>query len=328
LLAIPFFILAGTIMERGGIASRIVDLAQALVGWIPGSLYGVSTVTGTGFAAISGSGSADTAAISSMMIPQMRKRNYDIDVGAALIAAAGSLAPIIPPSIFMIVIATLVFAAVTLSVTSAFSTEEPGGGRPATAPQITTDSVPSAIVGEEYRLILSVRGGDGAYTWSMPDGALPQGLELDGGGVVHGVPARPQTAQAKVEVTDGAGRTAQRDLVFDARPAGRADTAVRAPRIAPKVTLLDDAVAGRDYRHVFRPDQGDPPYTWRITGAPPRGLRFAPDGTLAGRPAEAETAAFTARGGVHRLPQRGDRLPLRRRHLLRRTPGEGRRRPR
>lgn len=107
IMAIPFFVLTGLIMERGGIASRIVDLAQALVGWIPGSLYGVSTVTGTGFAAISGSGSADTAAISSMMIPQMRKRNYDIDVGAALIAAAGSLAPIIPPSIFMIVIATL-----------------------------------------------------------------------------------------------------------------------------------------------------------------------------------------------------------------------------
>lgn len=193
----------------------------------------------------------------------------------------------------LIVIATLMFVAVILSVTSAFSTQEPGGGRPATAPQITTDSVPSAIVGEEYRLILSVRGGDGSYTWSVPDGALPQGLELDGGGVVHGVPARPQTAQAKVEVTDGAGRTAQRDLVFDARPAGRADSAVQAPRIATKVTLLDDAVAGRDYRHVFRPDQGDPPYTWRITGAPPRGLRFAPDGTLAGRPAEAGTAAFT-----------------------------------
>src|SRR5690606_8683771 len=107
IMAIPFFVLTGLIMERGGIARRIVDLAQALVGWFPGSLYGVSTVTGTGFAAISGSGSADTAAISSMMIPQMRKRNYDIDVGAALIAAAGSLAPIIPPSIFMIVIATL-----------------------------------------------------------------------------------------------------------------------------------------------------------------------------------------------------------------------------
>lgn len=107
IMAIPFFVLTGLIMERGGIASRIVDLAQAMVGWIPGSLYGISTVTGTGFAAISGSGSADTAAISSMMIPQMRKRNYDIDIGAALIAAAGSLAPIIPPSIFMIVIATI-----------------------------------------------------------------------------------------------------------------------------------------------------------------------------------------------------------------------------
>lgn len=107
IMAIPFFILAGLIMEHGGIARRIVDLATSLVGWIRGSLFGVATVTGTGLAAISGSGSADTAAVASIMIPEMKRRRYDIDVAGCLIAAAGTLAQIIPPSIMMVIVATL-----------------------------------------------------------------------------------------------------------------------------------------------------------------------------------------------------------------------------
>lgn len=107
IMAIPFFVLTGIIMEKGGIARRIVDLAQALVGWVTGSLFGVAVVTGTGLAAISGSGSADTAAVSAMLVPEMRRRGYDVDFGAGLIAAAGALAPIIPPSVFMIVLATI-----------------------------------------------------------------------------------------------------------------------------------------------------------------------------------------------------------------------------
>ncbi|WP_370158571.1 TRAP transporter large permease subunit, partial [Salipiger bermudensis] len=105
LMAIPFFVASGLLMEAGGIARRFVNLAGALVGWITGSLYLVSIVTGTGLAAISGSGSADTAAISAVMTPEMRKRGYDIDLASAVIAASGSLASVIPPSIVMIVIA-------------------------------------------------------------------------------------------------------------------------------------------------------------------------------------------------------------------------------
>ncbi len=105
LMAIPFFVASGLLMEAGGIARRFVNLASALVGWITGSLYLVSIVTGTGLAAISGSGSADTAAISAVMTPEMRKRRYNIDLASAVIAASGSLASIIPPSIVMIVIA-------------------------------------------------------------------------------------------------------------------------------------------------------------------------------------------------------------------------------
>ena len=69
LMAIPFFVTAGIVMEAGGIARRFVDLAAALVGWITGSLFLVAIVTGTGLAAISGSGSADTAAVGSILMP-------------------------------------------------------------------------------------------------------------------------------------------------------------------------------------------------------------------------------------------------------------------
>ncbi len=107
IMAIPFFVFAGIIMERGGIAQRIIDFATALVGWITGSLLMVSVVAGTGLAAISGSGSADTAATSSIMLPEMRRRGYDIDFAAGIMAAAGTLGPIIPPSIMMVVLATI-----------------------------------------------------------------------------------------------------------------------------------------------------------------------------------------------------------------------------
>ncbi len=107
IMAIPFFVLAGLVMERGGIARRFIDFAAALVGWITGSLLFVSVVACTGFSAISGSGSADTAAIGSMTLPQMRKRGYDIDFATAMLAAAGCIGPVIPPSIMMVVYATI-----------------------------------------------------------------------------------------------------------------------------------------------------------------------------------------------------------------------------
>ena len=105
-MAIPFFVLAGVIMEQGGIARRIIELSVALVGWITGSLLIVATIAGVCMAAVSGSGAAATAAISSIMLNEMRQRSYDIDFSAGLMAAAGTLGPVIPPSIMMVVLAT------------------------------------------------------------------------------------------------------------------------------------------------------------------------------------------------------------------------------
>jgi len=107
IMAIPFFVIAGLVMDAGGISRRIVALADALVGWITGSLLLVSVLAATGMGAISGSGSADTAAISSIMQPEIKRRGYDPDYTAAIIAAGGSLAAIIPPSLLMVVICTI-----------------------------------------------------------------------------------------------------------------------------------------------------------------------------------------------------------------------------
>jgi C4-dicarboxylate transporter DctM subunit len=99
LLAIPFFMLSGTLMGYGGISKRIVDFAESLVGWITGGLAMVTVLACMVFAAISGSGPATVTAIGSFMIPAMREKKYDGSLAAALTAAAGSIGVIIPPSI-------------------------------------------------------------------------------------------------------------------------------------------------------------------------------------------------------------------------------------
>ena len=102
LMAIPFFIIAGSLMENGGISKRIVAFANSLVGHFPGG-FGLAVVVASAFfAAMTGSGAACVAAIGGMMIPAMVDNGYDKDFACALQAAGGSLGPIIPPSILMV----------------------------------------------------------------------------------------------------------------------------------------------------------------------------------------------------------------------------------
>ena len=103
LLAIPLFILAGALMEVGGTARRLVDFASAVVGGFRGGLGHVTVLSSMFFAGISGSASADTAAVGSVMIPAMKRKGYDGPFAAALQAGAGALGPIIPPSVLMVI---------------------------------------------------------------------------------------------------------------------------------------------------------------------------------------------------------------------------------
>ncbi len=104
LLAIPLFILAGQIMGQGGIARRIVDLAMVFVGRIRGGLGMVSILSTMLFSGISGSSSADTAAIGSITLPAMKAKGYPKRFATALVAAAGGTASLVPPSIDFIII--------------------------------------------------------------------------------------------------------------------------------------------------------------------------------------------------------------------------------
>ena len=102
LLAIPFFILAGSIMTRGGIARRLIEFVNALVGWFPGGLGMAGILACIFFAAISGSSPATVVAIGSIMIPALIKAGYGEKFSLGLITVSGSLGIVIPPSIPMI----------------------------------------------------------------------------------------------------------------------------------------------------------------------------------------------------------------------------------
>ncbi len=104
IMAVPLFMLAGGLMDKGGMSRRIVEFASACLCFVRGSLGMVTVMASMVFAGISGSSTADTAAVGSIMLPAMRQRGYDMRFAAALQAAGGAIGPVIPPSILMIVI--------------------------------------------------------------------------------------------------------------------------------------------------------------------------------------------------------------------------------
>jgi tripartite ATP-independent transporter DctM subunit len=112
LMAVPLFMFTGTIMEAGGISRRIIDFANALVGWLPGGMAAVTIISAMFFAGISGSAAADAAAVGAILIPAMKKSGYESDFAAAVQASGGSIGVIIPPSIPMIIFGFLTGASI------------------------------------------------------------------------------------------------------------------------------------------------------------------------------------------------------------------------
>lgn len=116
LMAIPFFMLSGEIMGKGGLARRIVDFSNLMVGRLPGGLGYVAILASMIFAGLSGSAVADAAALGGLLVPLMIRNKYNTERATGLVCAGAVIAPIIPPSIPMIVLAT----SVGLSVTQGF----------------------------------------------------------------------------------------------------------------------------------------------------------------------------------------------------------------
>ena len=107
LIAVPFFIFAGDLMAKGKVSKVLVEFAEALLGMIKGGLSIVSVLAGMFFAAISGSGAATTAAVGATLIPELKVRGYNESKAAALIAAAGTIGVVIPPSVPMVLYAVI-----------------------------------------------------------------------------------------------------------------------------------------------------------------------------------------------------------------------------
>lgn len=116
LLAIPFFLLAGELMNAGGLSKRIVEFAVACVGHIRGGLGIVAVIAAVVMASLSGSAAADSAALAAILIPMMREAGYNVPRSAGLMAAGGVIAPVIPPSIAFIIFGV----AANVSITALF----------------------------------------------------------------------------------------------------------------------------------------------------------------------------------------------------------------
>ena len=107
LIAVPFFIFSGDLLAGGKISKVLVEFCESLLGMIKGGLSVVSVLAGMFFAAISGSGAATTAAVGATLVPELKKRGYREDSAAALVAAAGTIGVVIPPSVPMVLYAVI-----------------------------------------------------------------------------------------------------------------------------------------------------------------------------------------------------------------------------
>ncbi len=138
LMAGPLFMIAGRLMETGGLSRRIVDLADALVGWLPGGLAAVAVVAAMLFGGISGSAAADTAAVGALLIPAMIRKGYHPALAGAVQAAGGSIGVVIPPSIPMNLFGVLTGASIgelfAAGCCRAAHGPDPGGGHHSAGP--------------------------------------------------------------------------------------------------------------------------------------------------------------------------------------------------
>ena len=120
LLAFPLFVLAGALMETGGIARRLVDLAVALVGWVRGGLGMAVVIAEYIFSGISGSTVADVSAVASTTIPSMVRAGYSRELAVAIVSAASAMGILVPPCILMIVIGSIAGLSVAALFTAGF----------------------------------------------------------------------------------------------------------------------------------------------------------------------------------------------------------------
>jgi hypothetical protein len=190
--------------------------------------------------------------------------------------------------LLLIVVATVMFMAVLLTVVSAFTSS----GQPDVAPRITTTSAPSALVGEPYQLTLAALG-EGQLSWRLVQGTLPEGLALNSAGVLQGTAGRAEQQLITVGVQDSQHRGDQRQLQISTQSVGPAQRQPTRLQVTSPTILLPGGTAGQAYRYTFGANSGTPPLRWQLSGgALPSGLSLASDGNLVGSPNDAGTGDF------------------------------------
>ena len=218
LLAIPLFILAGALMETGGIAIRLVRFAQALVGWIRGGLAMAVVIAEYIFSGISGSTIADVSAIGATMIPPMTQAGYEPEEAVSVVAAASAMGILVPPCILMIIIGAIA----NVSVAALFA-----GG-----------FIPAMVLAMAIMLYIYVRARRGGMGPSQPsslrevwrtfiDALIPLGLPIIiFGGILGGVFTPTEAAAVAVFYAAIVGLFIYGEIPWSALPQILIDSAV------------------------------------------------------------------------------------------------------
>jgi tripartite ATP-independent transporter DctM subunit len=210
LLAIPLFILAGALMETGGIAVRLVRFAQALIGWIRGGLAMAVVIAEYIFSGISGSTIADVSAIGATMIPPMTRAGYRAEEAVSVVAAASAMGILVPPCILMIVIGSIA----NVSVAALFI----GGFIPAIVLAVAI-MVYIYVQARRSGMAPARRASLGAIGRSFLDALIPLGLPvIVFGGILGGIVTPTEAAAVAVFYAGVVGLFVYREIRWSELP--------------------------------------------------------------------------------------------------------------
>ena len=210
LLAIPLFILAGALMETGGIAVRLVRFAQALVGWIRGGLAMAVVIAEYIFSGISGSTIADVSAIGATMIPPLTQAGYKPEEAVSVVASASAMGILVPPCILMIIIGAIA----NVSVAALFA----GGFIPALVLAVVI-MVYIYVKARKSGMVASQKPNLLELFWAFVDALIPIGLPLIiFGGILGGVFTPTEAAAVAVLYAAVVGLFIYREIAWSALP--------------------------------------------------------------------------------------------------------------